>query len=133
MVSPATTPEVIKLDESIPSAPSLPTEKQEKVCTLFPTFGSSCHQGVVQSLKDPPPKFLAQLQPDSGNGGKYCAEGKAAFPELSFLCIERGGYPLVSPPALTVAVIACGLLANFLRSFLLITPVTEIIVIVNIY
>ena len=99
--------------------------------------GPPATRALLSHRADPPPKFLAQLSSPYGNGGKSCAEGKAAFPEpLSVLGIEEGrAHSLARSHLLpwTVAVIACGLLANFLRSFLLITPVTAITVIVNIY
>jgi len=100
--------------------------------------GPPATKALLSHRADPPPKFLAQLSSPHGNGRKSCAEGKAVFPEpLSFLCIEKEGraHSLARSHLLpwTAAVIECGLLANFLRSFLLITPVTAITIIVNIY
>ena len=118
----------------------MPTEQAgEGVCdALFPTFRVLVPPGRCSvTVQSPPPKLLVQVCSPYGDGGKSCAERKAVFPEpLIFLCREKEGraHSLARSHLLlwTPAVIACGLLANFLR-FLLITPVTAITITVNIY
>lgn len=97
---------MIKLDESIPSAHLCPQSKQERRCATpcSQPFGSSCHQGVVQSPCRSPSQIPGPAEQSIWEWRQVLCRRESSVSRASLLPLHRGGEGSLpgkkSPPAL---------------------------------